>query len=288
MKKKNKQEAKETFFERNYSILRAFIVSMIFSLLGYSHEAAKYGRSKHFKTLAEDLEDFIYTESPIYEIDTCNFVHSERFGKLYAANVLIAMNKYVDDIIYTLINKKKKGSKYPIDEVDDIFQILQNFVRSCLEREGYGEFLKWNHKIHKKFLVLRHEKIQGFKYAEYQILESIHENPTSRMNFMPIFRYGYMMISNQHLPKDLDDTLMKMMKEKEIKRAFTYLGGKLSEFQDEDFTILYRCYLRSNPAGIGMYENAPKISKTVCMVDFIKFIIDDKLVTEFVNRYLYP
>lgn len=283
---KNKREAKETFFERNYTILRAFLVSSIFSLLGYSKSDLKYAKSKNLKTLADDFDDFIFTDSPFYNETIYYLMHTEEFNRLYAAAILITLYKNLDVIIQILINSKKKNNVYPIDEVDEIFRIAQGFVRSALDR-NHADFLKWNHKMHKKLILIRRDRIKGFKYAEYVLLEEVHKTP-SIMTFMPIVRFGYMVMVNQHLPRELDDQLVGLLNGKELKKFFTVLGMHIMSLDQEKYTETYKAFLKANPACVGMFASAPKISKAITMIEFVKYIMADRELELFVDNYIYP
>lgn len=274
----------EKKFEEDYALLKSFITSSIFSILGYTEIELRYATSKHIKTINEDM-DFIYEDSPLFHENGYYPTDSIEFRKLFIANIFIYFNKYLDDIIRILFENRKTKSIYPDKEVYDIFKLLSKFMYIGLHPDGDYDFLEINHKIHKKLLLMHHHHIKGFKYAESKLYDFYHEPIMT--NMMPIIRYGIMMTINNYLPLKVDKLIENAFKNNDIRLGLRILGVYFNSIDSKYYTDLYNSFIKSHPICYPLFKNNADIQSSVMIIEFVKFISGDKYIENYVDQYLY-
>lgn len=273
-------------FEQSYAILRSMLVSSIFSMLGYSGDEVKYGRSKHLKTLNEDW-DHIYQFAPNFNQCMAYFLYSERFNQLYGANVLIELHKNLDDIIEVKMNRNKESRVYPTDVVQDIFQIASCFARSCLHPDERNDFSIWNFKMYKLFLCLEHKKPKRAKLDLYrtEIAFSIEKSDSELIH---IIRYGYKVAFNKQLPFKVDNEICyHLNQEMGLINALSALSREITSDKTLSQSKLYQAFMRSQPITEQIYNVNTIMTRSVLLIDFVKFIVDDSRLTKIIDRILY-
>ena len=273
-------------FEQSYAILRSMIVSSIFSMLGYTSDEVKYGKSKHFKTLNEDW-DHIYQFAPNFNRFMAYFLYSERFNQLYGANVLIELHKNLDDIIAVKMNQNKETHIYPTDVVQDIFQIASGFARSCLhpgEREDFGS---WNFKMYKLFLCLEHKKPKRTKLDLYKT-EIAFSTEKSDSELIHIIRYGYKVAYNKQLPLKIDNEIcFHLNHDMGMINALSALSREINSDETLTQSKLHQAFISSQPITEQVYTVNTIMLKSILLIDFVKFIVDDPRLTKVIDRILY-
>ena len=273
-------------FEQSYAILRSMIVSSIFSMLGYSGDEVKYGKSKHLKTLNEDW-DYIYQFAPNFNRFMAYFLYSERFNQLYGANVLIELHKNLDDIIEVKMNRNKETPVYPTDVVQGIFQIASGFARSCLHPDERNDFSSWNFKMYKLFLCLEHKKPKRAKLDLYrtEIAFSIEKSDSELIH---IIRYGYKVAFNKQLPIKVDNEICyHLNQEMGLINALSALSREITSDKTLSQSKLYQAFMRSQPITEQIYNVNTIMTKSVLLIDFVKFIVDDSRLTKIIDLILY-
>ena len=273
-------------FEQSYAILRSMLVSSIFSMLGYSGDEVKYGKSKHLKTLNEDW-DHIYQFAPNFNQFMAYFLYSERFNQLYGANVLIELHKNLDDIIEVKMNRNKESRVYPTDVVQDIFRIASCFARSCLHPDERNDFSIWNFKMYKLFLCLEHKKPKRAKLDLYrtEIAFSIEKSDSELIH---IIRYGYKVAFNKQLPFKVDNEICyHLNQEMGLINALSALSREITSDKTLSQSKLYQAFMRSQPITEQIYNVNTIMTRSVLLIDFVKFIVDDSRLTKIIDRILY-
>lgn len=274
------------YFEFSYASLRAMIVSSIFSLLGYTADEIRYAKSKHLNTLDDDW-DHIYQYAPYFNEHMAYFLYSDRFNRLYGANVLIELHKNLNDIIEVKMNRSKRKTEYPVDIVQDIFQTASSFTRACLHPEERRDFSRWNFKMYKLFLCLEHERPKRLKLDLYNI-ELAFTETKSISELIHIIRYGYKMAFNKQLPVTADtEVSFYLNKENKLTEALTCLSMEIDSDESIAYSKLYQSFLKSHPITEYVYRVDTVLVRSILLIDFVKFIVDDPRLTKIIDRILY-